>query len=306
MYCWEKIAAGESSSVNSIALMVVRLVIAKTYWFRTINTKIRVSAFNNNVFSHLCTKLIIVGYFRKLFIHIAFLAFAALMVFSCANPVSPSGGPVDKEPPEVLNSEPPNFSVNFDKKIIQIVFNEFVKLNQPNQQVIISPPLKKMPQFKIRGKSVIIDIEETLFENTTYSIFFGNAIVDITEENPLVNYLYVFSTGNQIDSLAIAGEVVNAFNLEPEEDVFVMLHSAKNDTVPADSLPMLVRPLYIARTNEDGQFRLRYLRDEPLKIFALFDLNSNYLYDLPDEEIAFSDSLLLPEPEIQHPTGKWQ
>lgn len=248
---------------------------------------------------HLCTKLIIVGYLLKLFTYVVFLAFAVLMVFSCANPVSPSGGPVDKEPPEVLSSDPPNFSVHFDKKRIQIVFNEFVKLNQPNQQVIVSPPLQKMPQFRIRGKSVVIDIEEELFENTTYSIFFGNAIVDITEGNPLVNYLYVFSTGNYIDSLSVAGEVVNAFNLEPEEGVFVMLHSTRNDTVPADSLPMLVRPLYVSKTNEQGQFRLRYLRDEPLKIFVLDDLNSNYLYDLPEEAIAFSDSLIVPEPEMQ-------
>ncbi len=215
----------------------------------------------------------------------------------CANPVMPGGGPVDKDPPVVVSSDPPNFSINFSNKRIQLTFDEFVKLNQPNQKVIISPPLKKRPEYRIRGRSVFIELKEDLLENTTYSIFFGNSIVDITEGNALTDYLYVFSTGSYIDSLSVAGEVTNAYTLEPEKDVFVMLFPTYNDTLPADSLPLLTRPLYVAKTNENGQFRLRYLRNEPFQLFALRDLNSNYMYDLPDEEIAFSSEWVFPETE---------
>lgn len=215
----------------------------------------------------------------------------------CANPVTPGGGPIDKDPPEVVSSDPPNFSINFSNKRIQLTFDEFVKLNQPNQQVIISPPMKQRPEFRIRGRSVFIDLKDELLENTTYSIFFGNSIVDITEGNALTDYLYVFSTGNYIDSLTVAGEVTNAYTLEPEKDVFVMLFPTRNDTLPADSLPLLTRPLYVTKANENGQFRLRYLRNEPFQLFALRDLNSNYMYDLPDEEIAFADEWVLPETE---------
>lgn len=161
--------------------------------------------------------------------------------------------------------------------------------------MLISPPLNKKPEYRLRGKTLIIDLQEELQPNTTYTIFFGNAIVDITEENPLANYLYAFSTGDHIDTLAIGGEVVNAFDLKPREDLFVMLFPPSVDTVPDDSIPMLTRPLYVAKTDVNGQFQLRNLRDETYRLFALNDVNNNYLFDQPNEEIAFLDSLIRPE-----------
>jgi len=234
---------------------------------------------------------------RRLFeaVCIATCLTVTAFVLGCANQMAPGGGPQDVDPPFVLWSDPPNFSTQFDKSQIRLTFNEFVKLKQASQQVLISPPMKKNPDFSLKGKSVIINLQEDLLPNTTYSIFFGNAIVDITEENPLANFLYVFSTGDYVDSLSIAGEVVNAFTLKPEENIFVMLFSLSNDTVPVDSLPVKVRPLYVAKTNKEGQFRLQYLRNEPMKLFALKDMNSNYLFDIPEEEIAFEELPITPE-----------
>ncbi len=225
------------------------------------------------------------------------LLMAVVVVFAgrCANPVTPGGGPRDIEPPIVLSSVPENQAIFFNKKSIVLHFDEFVKIKNPDQQVLISPPLETKPEYRLRGKSLIIDLKSELEPNTTYSIFFGNAIVDLAEENPLVDYSYVFSTGAYIDSMAIAGEVLMAFNRQPVEGAFVMLYPPHIDTVPDDSLPMLVRPLYVAKTNKQGQFLLANLRNEPYRIFALKDLNSNYLFDQPDEEIAFIDSLLKPE-----------
>lgn len=219
----------------------------------------------------------------------------ALLVIKCANPVSPTGGPEDIEPPFVLKSDPPNNSVYFNKDKIIISFNEFVKLKNPNQQVLISPPLDEMPDFKIRGKSVIISLNSKLKENSTYSIFFGDAIVDITEDNPLSDYVFAFSTGSVIDSLSLGGSVANAFDLKPQEGVFVMLYFPENDTIPKDSLPYLIRPDYITKTNKEGFFQLRNLKSQPFKLFALKDVNSNYLFDQPNEEVAFLDSLIIPE-----------
>lgn len=225
----------------------------------------------------------------------AVYVFIALLLYHCANPVSPSGGPKDVTPPGVVSSSPENNSIHFDKSRIILTFDEFVKLKNPNQQVLISPPLKEKPDYKLRGKSLIIDLNEELMPNTTYTIFFGNAIVDITEENPLSNFLYAFSTGDYIDTLAIGGEVVNAFDLHPREELFVMLFPPSNDTVPDDSIPMLTRPLYVAKTDLNGQFQLRNLRNQEYKLFALNDVNNNYMFDLPNEEIAFLDTLISPE-----------
>ena len=239
------------------------------------------------------------------------MAAFTMFFISCANPVSPGGGPKDETPPRVVKSDPPNYSLNFDKSVISISFDEFVKLKNPNQQVIISPPLEEQPEFKLRGKAVVINLKSKLVQNTTYSIFFGSAIVDITEDNSLKDFVYAFSTGDHIDSLSVGGEVLNAFDHKPVEDAFVMLYPQNNDTVPQDSVPCLVRPLYISKTDKNGIFQLRNLRNEPYKIFALKDVNSNYLFDQPNEEIAFIDSLILPEaiimpeiPEIPADTSK--
>lgn len=226
------------------------------------------------------------------------LVLMAMVVFfagRCANPVTPGGGPRDTQPPIVLGSVPENQAIFFNKKSIVLHFDEFIKIKKPDQQVLISPPLGKKPEYRLRGKSLIIDLKSELEPNTTYTIFFGNAIVDLAEDNPLTNYSYVFSTGAYIDSMAIAGEVLMAFNRQPVEGAFVMLYPPHIDTVPTDSLPMLVRPLYVAKTNNQGQFLLANLRNESYRIFVLNDLNSNYLFDQPGEEIAFIDSLLKPE-----------
>jgi len=212
----------------------------------------------------------------------------------CANPVSPTGGPKDTSPPVILKYEPPINSLNFSQKKIRITFDEFIQLKDINSQVIISPPIDKTPEFKLRGKSLIIEMTETLKENTTYNIFFGNSIVDLTENNPFENFQYVFSTGNVIDSLSISGSIYNAFDLAPVKNINVMLYLNINDTIPFDSLPYFVRPYYLTKTDASGNFTFNNLIDQPFKLFALNDQNSNLIYDQPSEAIAFLDTLISP------------
>ncbi|MCD4773503.1 MAG: Ig-like domain-containing protein [Bacteroidales bacterium] len=218
------------------------------------------------------------------------------LVTNCANPVTPTGGPKDVTPPQVIESEPLNYSINFKAEKIKLEFDEFIEFDEANKQLLVSPPLDNKPEFKIRGKSLIIEPQDELKQNITYTLFFGDAIKDITEKNPLLDFHYVFATGATLDSLTIKGKVLDAFNLQPEmEEIFVMLYLDINDTIPFDSIPYLSRPYYIAKTDENGNFQLKNLKNDSYKIFVLKDANSNYLYDLPNEKIAFLDSLLMPE-----------
>lgn len=221
-------------------------------------------------------------------------ALLLLMTF-CANMKAPGGGPKDIYPPEVIGSEPPNYSTNFKAHKITLNFNEFVTVSDIVTEVFISPPLEKTPDIKTRGKSVIITIDEKLHDSTTYSIFFGKSIKDLTEGNPIENYNYVFSTGDLIDSLSVIGEVINAFDLKPREDVLVMLYEDLNDTIPFDSLPYLVKPSYLTRTNPGGFFVINNLREGDFMLFALADINLSTTYDQGEEEIAFLDSLVSPK-----------
>ena len=232
---------------------------------------------------------------RKRFIDIALLlCLFALLPFYCANPIIPKGGPKDVSPPEVTECIPENYSTQFDSKEIRITFNEFVNLKSSGSEIFISPPISNPPDYKLRGKSVVIKLDDTLSPNTTYIITFGTSITDITEGNSLSNFRYVFSTGTYVDSLMITGQVINAFDNQPQADVYALLYTDSSDTIPFDSLPYKGKPIYIAMTNEQGRFILSNLRYDAYKLFVLSDKSGDFQYNMPAEKIAFSDSLIYP------------
>jgi len=230
-------------------------------------------------------------HFRKL----PLIFFLAFLLVRCAHPVTPGGGPKDKQPPQVLETKPENGSARFVGNKFTIEFDEFISLENIAEEGLISPPVNEQPDFKIKGKSLVVKFNETLRPNTTYSVYFGDAIVDITEKNPLSNYTYIFSTGDRVDSLSMQGEVLDAFDLKPIEDAFVMLYKDENDTLPFDSLPLAVRPYYLSKTDVNGKFTFHGLADENYMLIALADLNRNYIFDQPGEGIAFLDTLVAPQ-----------
>lgn len=221
--------------------------------------------------------------------YITYTGFLLLLLASCANPVAPTGGPKDVTPPEIIKTSPPAQSTNFNGREIILYFDEYVNLKDIGQQLIISPPVNEPAAFKTKGKSLVAEFKDPWRSETTYNIFFGNAIVDITESNPIPGYKFTFSTGNVLDSMIITGKLINAFNLTPVKAAYVMLY----DTI-YDSIPYKQIPYYITRTNDQGEFELTNLRNLPYKMFALTDINANYMYDLPTEEISFIDTLITP------------
>lgn len=229
-------------------------------------------------------------YRNRSFFAAAGLMAALVLFYACANVVSPTGGPRDEDPPEVVRSNPPDRATNFTGDEIRIFFNEFIQLQNVREQLLVSPPLEQTPEVSIRGQSIIIEMEEELRPESTYNLFFGDAIRDITEGNTIPNFQFVFSTGNYVDSLSVMGQVKDAYTLEPEEGVYVMMY----DEI-YDSIPYLERPVYLAKTDENGHFRINNMAGGEYLMFGLLDNNSNFLYDLSDENIAFTDSLVTPE-----------
>ena len=215
-----------------------------------------------------------------------------LVIYSCASTGNPSGGPRDKTPPKVLTEKStPNQQTNFEKQEIEFNFDEFVNLKNPLQQVVISPPLIYPLQFDHRGKRIRVKFHENeeLKEDVTYSISFGEAIEDFREGNKLENFKFVFSTGDELDSLTFSGSVLDAYTREPAKDILVMLY----DTIYRDSIPYQDRPYYFAKTDEEGKFLIENMKSDTFKIFALGDANLNYVYDQDSELIGFTDSLYI-------------
>lgn len=215
------------------------------------------------------------------------ILFALLIVqcLQCAKPVAPGGGPRDETPPAVVEGEStPNLQTNFSAREIHITFDEWIKLNDPANQIVISPPLEHRPDIQIRSKTLYysFDDEEVLRPNTTYTINFGTAIQDITESNAKENFTFVFSTGTFIDSLELSGYVFDAETGEPASGVYVILHDNLSDTAITN-----LTPAYFATTGEQGNFTLKYLRSDTFAVFALNDVNANYRYDQPNEGVGF-------------------
>jgi PBP1b-binding outer membrane lipoprotein LpoB len=217
------------------------------------------------------------------------LFLAALFLTQCANVVAPTGGPKDVTPPKVAEAKPENHNTGFDSNKIELAFDEYVTLNNANQEVLISPPLATKPDVKLNNKTVIIKFKEDLKPNTTYTVSLGNAVKDLHEGNVFSDYIYTFSTSDYIDTLSIAGKVINADDEKPAEGMFVALYE------DSDSLfyqPTRRAPDFIARTDKEGAFRLNGLPNKRFLVFALNDVNANLYYDMPNEKVAFLDTLV--------------
>ncbi|NVO19005.1 MAG: Ig-like domain-containing protein [Bacteroidetes bacterium] len=212
-----------------------------------------------------------------------------LVLAACATIVTPSGGEKDVTPPRLLSSDPKNQSTAFTGKRLVMNFDEYIQLKDMDKNLLISPPLNKDPDIKIKGRSLIVKLNDTLRSNTTYSFYFGQGVTDLTEGNPMSNFSLAFSTGNVIDSLGMSGYVTDAYTRLPIKNALVELY-----TDMADSAPMLTRPVYVSRTNETGKFILRNLAAGKYRMIALSDGDNNYMYNLPTEQVAFEDSLVEP------------
>lgn len=213
-----------------------------------------------------------------------------LLLQQCANMVTPSGGPKDTLPPVVTEAIPENHSVNFNSKKIEITFDEYITLENAKQQVLISPPLNEKPDIKLVNKTVVIRFKEALKSNTTYTINFGDAIKDLHEGNAFKNYIYSFSTGEILDTLAISGQLLSANDKKPIEDALVTLYYG--DSEGLDSLPLTSTPHFITKANKEGYFVFNGLPDKKFQVFAIKDVNANSYFDLPNEQVAFLDTLV--------------
>jgi hypothetical protein len=215
-----------------------------------------------------------------------------VIVSSCANQGMPTGGPRDTIPPVLTGTFPGYKSVNFRGNEVRLTFNEYIIPDQVSEQLVISPPLEKRPLTLTKSRTLILRFNESLQDSLTYSMDFKSSIIDNNERNPLENLRFIFSTGDRLDSLRVAGKVVNAFNMEPLENTLVMLHRNLHD-----SAVYSLRPLYIARTDKEGLYLFDNVAEGQYNLFSLNDVNTNLKYDEGAEELAFHDSIIVPSAE---------
>ncbi len=246
------------------------------------------------------------------------------LISSCARMGSPDGGWYDDTPPHVVGSTPTDKATKVKSKRVTINFNEFIKLEDAQNKVIVSPPQLDMPEIKAAGKRIIIDLKDSLKENTTYTIDFSDAISDNNEGNPMGNYTFSFSTGTEIDTFEVSGYALNAEDLEPIKGILVGLYDvsafskAKKDTVGipdslvsetglmplSDSVFHKQPMIRVSRTNGSGRFTIKGVAPGTYFCYALQDSDGDYVYGQKSEKIGFSHDSIKPswKPDVRQDT----
>ena len=229
------------------------------------------------------------------------IVISALVIFGCAKRGNPSGGPIDSIPPVLVNASPKLNSINFDSDEIRLTFDEWIKLENIQDQLIISPPIDKS-SYEITPlsgvtKKVFLRFLDSLNPKTTYTINFGNSIQDNNENNPLTFFSYTFSTGETIDSLFIMGNIIDAF--DQETDDYISLQLYRVDSLFKDSIIYSDKPTYISNTLDSTNYKFQNLKEGKYLLIALKDLDNNYFFDPFYDKIGFIDSLItLPKDSI--------
>lgn len=234
---------------------------------------------------------------KTLFLPFYLLVF--LLLVSCAKMGQPDGGWFDETPPKVIGASPADGAVNVNQKKINIYFDEFIKLDNPSEKVVVSPPQLEQPEIKGAGRRIQISLVDSLKANTTYTIDFSDAISDNNEGNPMGNYTYSFSTGAAIDTMEVSGHVLESENLEPIKGILVGLYADHADSA-FRTKPML----RVSRTDSRGRFVIKGVAPGSYRIYALQDQDGDYKFSQKSEKIAFSHDIIVPscKPDVRQDT----
>lgn len=228
------------------------------------------------------------------------LAVGILAAVACANPGSgPDGGPYDETPPRLLSTSPAIGQRNSKAKKVTLLFDELIKLENASEKVVVSPPQIETPEIKTSGRRITVSLADSLKENTTYTIDFSDAIEDSNEGNPMGSFTYFFSTGAELDTMEVAGHVLDASNLEPVQGILVGLHGN-----PADSAFRTLPFDRVARTDSRGYFSVKGVAPGSYRIYALKDMDGDFRFSQKGEMIAFSRDSIRPSsfPDVRHDT----
>ena len=229
-----------------------------------------------------------------------------VLLVACANLGTPDGGPYDEEPPKIIGTSPKFGSINSKSKKIVLMFDENIKLDNPSEKVVISPPQINQPDIEASGKKITITLNDSLKPGVTYTIDFADAIQDNNEGNPMEDYAFTFSTGEVIDSFQVSGYVLEASNLEPVKGMYVGLYRIPDDEedVP-DSIFRTKELERVSRTDAAGHFVIKGLnQDANYRVFALKDQDQDFVFSQKAEMLGFNRRIFSPsaKPDMRQDT----
>ncbi len=236
---------------------------------------------------------------KRLLYNVLYMAAAVAAMSGCAKMGQPDGGWYDETPPRIIGTSPKDKATHVNTNKMYIHFDEFIKLDNPTEKVVVSPPQMEMAEIKGASKNISIELKDSLKKDVTYTIDFSDAISDNNEDNPLGNFTYSFSTGAEIDTMEVAGYVVESQNLEPIKGILVGLYDNLTDTVFRHQ-PFL----RVSRTDSRGHFSIKGVKPGNYRVYALQDMDGNYFFSQKSEKIAFNHDIVVPSsrPDVRQDT----
>ena len=206
------------------------------------------------------------------------------LITACANQGSgPDGGPYDETPPRIVGMTAPERLQNGKRTKFSLVFNELIKVDNPTEKIIVSPPQIETPEIKVSGRRITVELLDSMRPNTTYTVDFSDAITDNNEGNPLGQYTYIFSTGQTTDTMQMSGYVLNAEDLEPVKGILAGLYQQHHDSVFGKRAFDRV-----ARTDASGFFSIKGIApDRDYRLYALQDADGDFHFTQPSEMLGF-------------------
>lgn len=215
------------------------------------------------------------------------------VILGCAAVGTPDGGPYDETPPRFIGSTPSRGALDVNNKKLTLHFDEYIKIQNASEKVVVSPPQLEQPEIKVNGMKIQVTLFDSLRSNTTYSIDFSDGIVDNNEGNPLGDFCFSFSTGADLDTMEFSGYVLNASDLEPIKGILVGIHTDLSDSA------FTAKPFEkVSHTDSRGHFTIRGLAPGKYRIYALQDMDQNFMYSQRSEKIAWTDSIIIPKSEL--------
>ncbi len=225
------------------------------------------------------------------------MLFLSAFFSRCASVLTPTGGPKDTLPPVIISLEPDNYTTSFAANKIYIEFDEYVQIKDQQKEFFTSPAMKKTPTIYTKGRGIVITIKDTLLENTTYALNFGNSIRDNNEGNPLNAMRYVFSTGESIDSMIISGYTADSYKADSVSKSFIYLFPVDSieNVAEYDSTLFKYKPAVIARAENNGIFIAQNLKPISYRAYAIEDTNDNQMYEPGVDQVGFWEEDVTPQ-----------
>ena len=221
-----------------------------------------------------------------------------LFAAACAREGMPPGGPRDRIPPWVVETDPPAGSTHVPLDVTPtLTFSERIQPRSIEGNLFIAPIVEFEAEPDWRGNEITVRFEEPLLADRTYIITVGTGIRDMRSNRMDSTYVYALSTGSSIEEGEVSGMTVH--DGQPARNTYIWAYNLTGKPNPD---PAGTTPDYLVQAGRDGTFTFTHLSAGRYRLFAFLDQGRDRLYDagvdpigVPTRDVVLSEESMTEE-----------